>query len=374
MSAAAEPADLSIHVEALRLRVALWPLIGGHVDARELVLRGPDLHIPWPAEPGVLRPRPPAWLAAFAARIENGRLTVGRLAFTGIDATLATLDTGALSASGTAQFSGLDWHFTARLTAAGADGAAGLNVTLDGQGKANGLGASFTGQLAPDGTLAGTIASRGPNLAVLLPAPPVPFRADGRLTVGSGLAAVDDLALEIGGSPASGAVALRVAPNQRLDIALAASRLDLDAWLPVLLRAGTTIAGIDVPIGIDFSAEAAPLGGGTLEHVRAAFDLTGRQPRCARGERVAARQRHAATERTHRPGRSGASALRRRCAARCTGPAHDAALAGRGVAGDAAATPAGGAAGQRGAACRAVGACGGRRRRGRAAAARRHAG
>jgi hypothetical protein len=267
-------ADLSIHVEALRLRIALWPLIAGHVDARELVLHGPDLRVPWPAESGVLRSHPPTWLAAFAARIESGRLTVGQLAFTGIDATLATLDTGALSASGTARFSDHDWHFTARLTAAGSDGVAGLNATLDGQGKANGLGASFTGQLAPDGTLAGTIASRGPSLAVLLPAPPVPFRADGRLTVGSGLAAVNDLALEIGGSPANGAVALRVAPNQRLDIALAASRLDLDAWLPVLLRAGATIAGIDVPIGIDFSAEAAPLAGGTLQHVRAALDLT----------------------------------------------------------------------------------------------------
>ena len=114
-----EPADLSIHVDALRLRVALWPLIGGRVDARELVLRGPDLHIPWPTEPGMLRTRPPAWLAAFAVRIENGRLTVGRLAFTGIDATLATLETGALSASGTAQFGDLGWNFTARLTAAG---------------------------------------------------------------------------------------------------------------------------------------------------------------------------------------------------------------------------------------------------------------
>ena len=71
-------------------------------------------------------------------------------------------------------------------------------------------------------------------------------------------------------------MALRVAPQQRLDIALSASRLDLDAWLPVLLRAGTTIAGIDVPIGFDFSAEAAPLGGGTLEHVRAKFDLVGK--------------------------------------------------------------------------------------------------
>jgi hypothetical protein len=271
-----QPRDLSIHVDALRLRVALWPLISGRVDARELVLRGPDLHIPWPTEPGMLQTRPPAWLAAFAVRIENGKLAVGRLAFSGIDASLATLETGALSASGTAQFSGLPWNFTARLTAAGADGAAGLNATLDGQGKANGLGASVTGQLAADGTLAGTIASRGPNLAVLLPAPPVPFRADGRLTVGSGLAAIDDLVLEIGGSPARGAIALRVAPEQKLDIALSASRLDLDAWLPVLLRAGTTIAGAEVPIGFDFSAEAAPLGGGILEHVRAAFGLIGK--------------------------------------------------------------------------------------------------
>jgi AsmA-like C-terminal region/AsmA family len=271
-----QPTDLSIHVDALRLRVALWPLIGGRVDSRELVLRGPDLHIPWPTEPGMFQTRPPAWLAAFAVRIENGKLAVGRLAFSGIDASLATLETGALSASGTAQFSGLPWHFTARLTAAGADGAAGLNATLDGQGTANGLGASITAQLAADGTLAGAIASRGPSLAVLLPAPPVPFRADGRLTVGKGLAAVDDLALEIGGSPARGAVALRVAPEQKLDIAVSASRLDLDAWLPVLLRAGTTIAGADIPIGFDLSAEAASLGGGTLEHVRAAFGLLGK--------------------------------------------------------------------------------------------------
>jgi hypothetical protein len=128
--------------------------------------------------------------------------------------------------------------------------------------------------LAADGTLAGAISGRGPNLAVLLPAPPVPFRADGRLTVSSGLALADELSLEIAGSPASGAVALRVAPQQRLDIALAASRLDLDAWLPTLLHAGTTIVGINVPTGVDLSAEAAPYAGGTLQHLRAAFELT----------------------------------------------------------------------------------------------------
>ncbi len=265
----------SIRVDALRLRVALWPLLGGHVDARELVLRGPDLRIPWPAEPGMLRVQPPAWLAAFSARIEDGRVTVGRLSFTGIEARLDTLDTGALSAGGTAKLNDKDWNFTARLTAAGPDGASGLNITLDGQGKAAGLGASFTGQLAADGSLAGAVTSRGPNLALLLPAPPVAFRADGRLTVGSGLVVADDVALEIGGSPATAAVALRVAPQQRLDIALAASRLDLDGWLPVLTQAGTSIAGVNLPVGLDLSAESAPFRGGTLERLRAAFELTG---------------------------------------------------------------------------------------------------
>ena len=266
-------ADVSIRVEALRIRVALWPLLGGRVDARELVLRGADLLVPWPTPPTVLRRQAPAWLAAYSARIENGRLTVGRVNFTGIDATLASDDEGALSASGAAQFNGQDWRFTARATSTGADGATGVNVTLDGQGKANGLGASIAGRIGSDGTFAGTISSRGGNLALLLPTPAVPFRADGRLTVGSGLVAIDDLALELGGAPATGAVALRVAPNQRLDIALSAGRLDFAAWLPALLDAGTTVGGMDLPIGIDFSTASAELGGGTVQRVHATFDL-----------------------------------------------------------------------------------------------------
>ena len=43
-----------IRVQALRLRLALWPLLSGRIDARELVLHRPDLHIPWPAPPGML--------------------------------------------------------------------------------------------------------------------------------------------------------------------------------------------------------------------------------------------------------------------------------------------------------------------------------
>jgi hypothetical protein len=265
--------ELSIKVSALRLRVAFWPLIRGRIDARELILRGPDVRIPWP--PSNSLPRPPAWLAASAARIEDGRLSIGRHTISDVDATLTRLETGAVALAGSARFNGQDWHLAARLTAAGYDGVAGLNATLDGQGAASDLGVSFSGQMAHDGSLSGRIAARGQNLAVLIPAPAVPFRADGRLSAGSGVVAVNDLMLEIGGSPATGAVRLRFALPQRLDIALAANRFDLDAWLPVLLRAETAIAASNVPIGVDIAAEAAPLAGGTVEHLRATYELTG---------------------------------------------------------------------------------------------------
>ena len=256
----------------LRLRLALGPLFAGRVDARELVLRGAELRLPWPLDPLVLsRLRTPSWLTAFAARVEDGRLLLGNLAITGIDATIATRAwSGSYAAAGTARAAGAVWRFTAHLSQPGSDGSAALDVTLDGLGPVLGVGGTLSGQFAPDGSFAGRLAARGPDLAQLLPAPSVPFRAEGRLTVGGGLAAADDLALQIGGSPARGAVALRLSPAARLDLAVAASRLDLDAWLPVLAR--PAVAGL--PTGIDLSAEAASFAGGTLRGLRGAVDLT----------------------------------------------------------------------------------------------------
>ena len=143
-------------------------------------------------------------------------------------------------------------------------------MTLDGHGPVQGTGGTLAGQIAPDGTLVGRVTGWGSNLSQLLPAPAVAFRAEGRLTVGGGLAAADDLVLQIAGSPARGAVALRFTPKPRLDLALAAGRLDLDAWLPVLVRPSAT----ELPTGIDLSAEAATLFGGTVRGVRAAVDLS----------------------------------------------------------------------------------------------------
>jgi len=254
----------------LRLRVALGPLLAGRVDARDLVLRGADLRLPWPPAPGALAQRPPTWLSGLQARVEDSRIQVGGVAFTGIDAGLATdPDTGTLSSSGVGTLGARAWRFTARLARPGRDGSAGLDISLDGQNKLQDTGGTFSGILAGDGSLSGRVAGRGPDLSGLMPAPPVPWRAEGRLNAAGGLAVADELALSVAGSPARGAVALRVLPDARLDLSLAAGRLDLDAWLPVLARG----AAPAMPTGIDLSAEAATLAGGTLRRIRGGFDL-----------------------------------------------------------------------------------------------------
>lgn len=259
----------TVTAEQLHLRVGLGPLLRGRVDARELVLRGADIRLPWPLDPASLVLRAPTWLSNLSARIERGRLRIGEVAVTGLEATLATNDaSGSFVTAGRARSGGRDWTFTARVSQPGGDGAVGVDITLDGQG----AGAAVSGQLQPDGTMLGRVMLRGADLSQLVPAPSVPFRVEGRLTTGSGLVAADELAGELAGAPVTGAVALRLLPLLRLDVALAASRLDLDAWGPALLRgAQSGLAGLR--IGVDLSAEVAPWAGGTLRLVRGALDI-----------------------------------------------------------------------------------------------------
>ena len=258
----------SLRVRALRLRVAIAPLLAGRIAPRELVLRQPELSLPWPL-PRLFTLRTPDWPDSFSARIEDGRLTLGRLEFSGVAATVEGSDTGALALSGTAQTGPLGWHVTARLTSPGADGGQGIDVALDGTGRAVGLGATFAGQIAPSGALDGRIAGRGPDLSVLLPTPAVAFRGEGRLTASGALAAADNLLLEVDGSSVQGAVALRLAPREQLSVALAAGRLDLGPWLAALRRGNAP----PIPMDLDLSAEAARLGGGTLRRLRASLAL-----------------------------------------------------------------------------------------------------
>jgi hypothetical protein len=257
-------------VGELRMRVGLSALLTGRVEPQDLVLQDANISLPWPLAGFTLRGTPPP--AGLHARMENGTLRIGGLAITGISGEVsAGGPTTALSAAGLATVMGRPWRMTGRMGRAGADGSATIEISLDGQGAGIGTGGALTGQVAADGNLSGRITGRGPDLSLLLPAPAQPWNADGRLIAGSGLLVADDLEVTIGGSPARGAVALRLLPQLRLDAALATNRLDLDAWLPPLLQGGT----VALPTGIDLSAEAAPFAGGILRRLRAGFDLTG---------------------------------------------------------------------------------------------------
>ena len=257
-------------VAELRIRVGLRALLTGRVELQDVVLQGARMRLPWPLAGFTLPGTPPP--AGLHARVEDGTLLLGGLPVTGISGDLSAggPDT-ALSAAGLATVLGRPWRMTGRLGQAGADGSATVAVSLDGQDAGVGTGGALTGQMAADGGVSGRITGRGPDLSLLLPAPRQPWLADGRLVAGSGLIVADDLELTIGGSPARGAVALRLLPQLRLDAALATNRLDLDAWLPPLLQGGA----VALPTGIDLSAETAPLAGGTLRGLRAGFELAG---------------------------------------------------------------------------------------------------
>ena len=71
--------SVSITAAELRLRLALGPLLEGRIDARELVLRGVDMRLPWPFDPSQVMVRTPYWLSSLSASIEDGRLSIGGL-------------------------------------------------------------------------------------------------------------------------------------------------------------------------------------------------------------------------------------------------------------------------------------------------------
>ena len=252
----------------IQLRVSLRGLLAGRADLRDLVLRGARMHLPWPLSgPALGEGRP---VAGLHARLVDSTLEVGGLTVEHIDGDLSVdRETGTLAASGIGSTMGRSWRMTGRLGRPAADGVATLEVSLDGQGALRDTGGLLSGQLAADGSLQGQITGRGPDLSLLLAAPALPWRGEGRVVAGSGLVVADDLEVAIGGIPARGAVALRFLPQLRLDAALATSRLDLNAWLPPLLQAGSTA----VPTGIDLSVEAAAFAGGTLRRLRAGFDV-----------------------------------------------------------------------------------------------------
>jgi hypothetical protein len=246
----------------LRVRLDLAALVGGNLVPREIALVGADLTLPWPPGP-LLSLRPPSWITQLDANLEDGRVRIGDAVLQGVAARLSSGGPAqVLDIAGAFTWNGRATRFTASLGRPGWDGISTFEVGLvlpEILGNARGV-------LIPGTGFEGLVEASGPDLAALLPSPPGAFRAAGRLTASAELIAADELAIEIAGSPARGALALRLLPQPRLDIALVASRLDLDGWTAALRSGGQQ----PWPISLDLSAEAGSFRGITLRRLRAA--------------------------------------------------------------------------------------------------------
>lgn len=265
---------VTVRARAMRLRLDLGALLALRLEPREVVLIGGEIRLPWP--PGALPSfRTPPWLTALDARLEDCRVLVGGLELEKLDARLATGGpTEALAAEGSFAWRGQAVRFSGQLGRAGFDGIAPLDLGL----AVGGATLSARGVLLPAGGFEGRLEAAGNDLSALTPAPAVPFRAStNRFTAAADLLAADDLSLDLGGQPARGAVTLRLDPAPRLDITLAASRLDLDAWVAALRAAlgREGVAGRTVPVSVDLSAEATSLAGVPLRRLRGGAFLQG---------------------------------------------------------------------------------------------------
>jgi hypothetical protein len=263
--------ELRLQARAMRLSLDLGALVAGRLEPREIVILNAEIRLPWP--PADLPSfRPPPWLKALDARVEDSRLALGGLHIEGVNARLLTGGvTEALVAEGSFAWRGTPVRFSGQLGRAGIDGVAPLELGMAA------AAATFTvrGVLAPGGGFDGRLEAAGPDLSALVPAPALAFRATGRLTATDEVIAGDDLGLDLGGQPARGAVALRLLPAPRLDLALLAGRLDLDAWIAAARAASAAGTARSVPVGIDLSAEATAIGGVPLRRLRGGVFLEG---------------------------------------------------------------------------------------------------
>lgn len=277
LGAAADGPALS--VPSLRLALAWKPLLRGHVDVRELVLRGPHLRLAWPQEADA-----PLWrglpaMSDFALRIERGRLSLGALVLEDIDATISAQDAGPLahgapiSLAGSARLMGQDWRLAGRLGVPAADGAAQLDVGFEARGGLAGTGLELSGRLLPGRGLLGRVTLRAANLAALAPAPPLALRAEGPLRLGPDGLEITDMALDLAGIAGRASVLRRWSDPAGPELTLSLPRLDLDPWLAPWLATLPRTLGALPPLRLGLNLEAATLAGGTLRklHLRLAW-------------------------------------------------------------------------------------------------------
>lgn len=259
-----------IHVEKLRLRVALVPLLMGEVEARSLTLLRPNLRLGWPPWRDLPSVVPP-WLTAVSAHIEDGRIAAGALVLTHVDATVtAGRGTTALTLAGSAALGTSTWQLELRVGEPTADGTSPLVASLKGGGAAAGTEAKLASRRAPGGGFSGHLTLDGPHLSELLPAPALPFHADGTFSLAGGGLALKAVSVTVGSVTATGDGHLMLQPASRLDLALTSrDTVPLDPWVTVLSRDGRS----RLPVGLTLTAPRATLARGLVRQLELAVVL-----------------------------------------------------------------------------------------------------
>ena len=267
-----------LHVQSLRLGVAMWPLLRGQVVARELVLSGAELRLPWPPISAASAPAMaiPAWYGGFGGRVENGRIAIGALRLQDIQLSVSSSDAGILTLSGRLGMpggAGQSWDIAVRLGQPEADGTAALDATLNGRKRLAGVSLAFAGRLGGSAGLVGRLRAQGPDLSQLMIAPALAFQADGPLRAWATEWTWDKVALDLGGSAGEAAFRLPLDARPVLRAAVRMARMDLDAWAAVLERGVTALRGATSAwaMELDIQAQLATLAGGTLRDLRLAL-------------------------------------------------------------------------------------------------------
>lgn len=258
---------LGVKAQTLRLKLGLLPLILGRLEARDLVLVGADIRLPWPL-PAAGALRPPPWLSDFAAQIEASRVTLGDVALENVTARLVApgpLDAVRLEGSFTR--AGAEARFQAVLGRPGFDGIGTLELRLNGQG------ASLVtrGALLPEGGYEGRVEASGAYLSAFLPAPALPFRITGRLRASHDRIVAPDLAVEFDGGAGRTAAEIQLTPEAKMDLAITMNRLDLDPWIAAMRAARAW----PFPIVLDIAAESARWQGHELRRFKAGIARDG---------------------------------------------------------------------------------------------------
>lgn len=252
--------------QEIRLGLALAPLLSGRLVVTDLTLVSPRLTLAGlPAPLREVAGRPTPLFARAEVRLENGEVTIGTMRLTGVNARLTSIAAGGpYAAEGQFALASRQVDFSIGLAQPGFDGAATLEARLATRGaRLVATGIAWHGGFA----FSGTIRAEGTDLSALLPGPALPFQAEARVSAEGGAVTADQLDLRIGESRLTGAASLRLDTTPRVDVALAAVRLDLDPWVR---PARGLIATPPLPVGLDLSVEAATLFGGTLRALRVA--------------------------------------------------------------------------------------------------------